>query len=167
MATPPLYLSVHEMICPKRPLLVELPLISTLSVGMYWTPCRTRLPVPAMLIDLFFRASQPDGSMKGADAGTKQVGSFRTRTLISRGGVGELGPLVWTNWPCQSIAAVAAVPPEYVAGNLVPALSAMTSALFPLTMQVFWHSSNMRATPGDPGSYPPISEPPTSRPFFR
>src|SRR5215212_4496294 len=149
------------MICPTRPVVPELPPISTLSVGRYCTPRRTRLPVPLMLMVLFFDALQPPGSTNGAVVGTKHVGSFFTRTLMRSGGVGELGPLVWTKPHCQSNAAVAGDPPVNVAGKRVPALSAITIALFPLKMQLFRHSSNMTATPGCAGSYPPISDPPT------
>ena len=49
MRTPPLYLSVQEMIWPTRPTLEELPEMLMLSEGMYWTPWSTnrRLPRPS------------------------------------------------------------------------------------------------------------------------
>ena len=79
------------------------------------------------------------------------------------GGVGEAGPLVSTSFPSQSTAAVADAPAA-PGGNFSPAFKANVSALFALSVQLFRHSSNMSATPGTLGRYPPISLPPTDTP---
>src|SRR5687768_15196280 len=115
------------MIWPTRPLPVEPPLISTLSVGAYCTPSSARDPPPAMFSVLFLLASHAVGSMNGGLVGTTQFGSFLTRRVIGRGGVGEVGPLVSTSWLSQSRAAVAATPVVAEGGNFVPALSAIVS----------------------------------------
>ena len=77
--------------------------------------------------------------------------------------MGDEGPLVCTSWWSQSMAAVAAVPPV-PGGNLVPAFKAIVWALLPLKMHWFRHSSNIRATPGALGRYPPMSRPLIVRP---
>src|SRR5687768_9353147 len=159
------------MICPTFPVEPELPEISTLSVGMYWTPSRISCPDPAMLMVLFLLALQVPGSSKGGEVGTKQPGSLTTRTEMRIGGVGPISPLVCTGLPAQSIAAVAGAPPPNGGGNLVPAFRAMVSALFPLKMQDGQlpgpASLNIRATPGKPGSYPPTRRPEMFAPLFR
>src|SRR5215208_5343555 len=103
--------------------------------------------------------------MNGGVVGTKHAEvppapavSLRTRILMRIAGVGDDGPLVSTRWSSQSIAAVAPTP-AVPRGNFVPALRAMVSAEFPLKMHEPQlpgpDSSNINATPGAPGSYPP------------
>src|SRR5688500_17840036 len=117
------------MICPTLPVVPELPPISTLSVGMYWTPSRTTPPPPLSSMVLLLAVQLLGSTGAAGGVGTKQSGSLSTSTEMRIGGVGESGPLVCTGLPDQSMAAVAASPPAKEAGNFVPAFRATVAPL--------------------------------------